>query len=281
MNYMFVILLGLSLTSFGQNETVVERNTPDVKPFVIGETVEMYSETLGEERILNIYLPNEYSPDSSHLYPVIYLLDSSPHEDFIHIAGLVQFASSPAVDLMPQSIVVGIESSDHMRDYTYPPKNEEYLTKSPTAGGSKNFMDFIEKELQPYVEENYKTAKHRTIIGHSMGGVLVTEVLIKRSYLFDDYIVVSPSIWWDDRSLLLEEPTVTDDPHLYVTVGDEAQTMVEGTVEIYSKMKHIVTPGNAYYKKIEGQNHNDVFHSGVYEAFKALHKKPETSTSPE
>jgi predicted alpha/beta superfamily hydrolase len=281
MNYLLIALVGFSFPIFGQDQDDFKKNSPDIKPFSIGETIDLYSEILNENRVLNIYLPTGYSADSSHLYPVIYLLDSSPHSEFIHIAGLVQFASSSTVNMMPSSIVVGIESPDRKHDYTHPPKNEAFLTQIPTAGGSEKFIDFIEKEVQPYVNGNYKTAKHKTIIGHSMGGVLVTEVLIKRSYLFDDYIAVSPSIWWDDQSLLLEEATIVDDPHLYLAVGDEAESMIRGTVAIYSKLKHFITGGNIYYVPVEGQKHLDVFHIAVYNAFRALNKKPESTEDHE
>ena len=62
------------------------------QPFVIGETITMTSEILNEDRILNIYLPQGYA-ESDKSYHVIYLLDGSADEDFVHIAGLVQFGS--------------------------------------------------------------------------------------------------------------------------------------------------------------------------------------------
>ena len=63
------------------------------KPFVLAVTDEIKSAKLGETRVLNIYLPQGYSPDSAATYPVIYLLDGSADEDFVHITGIVQFLS--------------------------------------------------------------------------------------------------------------------------------------------------------------------------------------------
>ncbi|MGO8056281.1 alpha/beta hydrolase-fold protein, partial [Rhizobium leguminosarum] len=57
----------------------------------MGQIDKIQSIELSETRILNIYLPDGYSPDSSTTYPVIYLLDGSANEDFIHIVGIVQF----------------------------------------------------------------------------------------------------------------------------------------------------------------------------------------------
>ena len=61
------------------------------KPFVLGSIEEFESKILGEKRILNIYLPEGYIPNDTTRYPVVYLLDGSADEDFIHTVGLFQF----------------------------------------------------------------------------------------------------------------------------------------------------------------------------------------------
>ncbi|RZJ28106.1 MAG: alpha/beta hydrolase, partial [Flavobacterium sp.] len=59
------------------------------KPFVLGNIEQIDSRELSEKRTINIYLPEGYQSGDSTKYPVIYLLDGSADEDFIHIAGLV------------------------------------------------------------------------------------------------------------------------------------------------------------------------------------------------
>ncbi len=86
--------------------------------FCIGTIETIYSKELNENRTLNIYLPDGYSNDSSKLYPVIYLLDGSKNEDFLHIAGLTQFLTM--IEKMPESIVIGIANVDRKRDFTLP-----------------------------------------------------------------------------------------------------------------------------------------------------------------
>ena len=105
-----MILLMSTLTTIAQK-----------KPFILGEIVEFNSVELSEKRILNIYLPDGYNVDDSIIkFPVIYLLDGSSDEDFIHIAGLVQYCNFPWVDILPKSIVVGIANVDRRRDFTFP-----------------------------------------------------------------------------------------------------------------------------------------------------------------
>ncbi len=62
---------------------------------------------LGENRILNIYLPEGYKQEDTTKYPVIYLFDGSADEDFIHIVGIVQFNNFEWINRVPKSIVVG------------------------------------------------------------------------------------------------------------------------------------------------------------------------------
>ncbi|WP_223274517.1 alpha/beta hydrolase [Salibacter halophilus] len=152
--------------------------------FSIGKTIEIESALLNETRELNIYLPLRYSGDSLKNYPVIYLLDGSKDEDFIHISGIVQFGSFSWINMIPESIVVGISNVDRKRDFTFPSQNEQDIKELPSSGESANFIAFLEKELQPFIGANLRTSGTRTIIGQSLGGLLATEILFKnRSYL--------------------------------------------------------------------------------------------------
>ncbi|MEP0176888.1 MAG: alpha/beta hydrolase-fold protein [Paraglaciecola sp.] len=170
----------------------------EVTALSIGERVVLQSEVLNENRVINVYLPQGYSKALAKDYPVIYLLDGSIEEDFIHIAGLVQFGSFSWVEMLPESIVVGISNVDRRRDFTFPTGNERDKKDFPTTGHSQSFIRFIETELQPYIDAKYRTTSTKTLIGQSLGGLLATEILFKKPDLFDNYIITSPSLWWDD-----------------------------------------------------------------------------------
>lgn len=190
-----LIVIFSSLVSYCQktNKEIVTE-----KPFVLGLIDEIQSVELAEKRILNIYLPEGYNKNDTIKYPVVYLLDGSADEDFIHVVGLYQFYTFPWINRVPKSIVVGIASVDRRRDFTYPTTIEADKKRYPTTGHSENFINFIQKELQPYIEKKYKTISSRTIIGQSLGGLLATEILLKKPELFNQYIIISPSIWWDN-----------------------------------------------------------------------------------
>jgi predicted alpha/beta superfamily hydrolase len=108
--------------------------------------------------------------------------------------------------MIPESIVVGIGNVDRKRDFTYPSQNKLDQKEFPTSGQSEKFINFLEKELQPFVDSTYRITELKTIIGQSLGGLLTTEILFKKPELFDNYIIVSPSLWWDDEKLLDEQP---------------------------------------------------------------------------
>jgi predicted alpha/beta superfamily hydrolase len=261
-----IALSFLTLNSFGQAKEASKQG------FMIGERVEYHSTVLDEDRMLNIYLPNGYSADSDKTYPVIYLLDGSKDEDFIHISGLVQFCSYSWINMLPESIVVGIENVDRKRDFCFPTTIAQDKIDFPTTGGSEAFINFIETELQPYIEGAYKVENTKTIIGQSLGGLLATEILAKKPDLFDKYIIVSPSLWWDDQSLLdMEFASYEDGKSIYITVGEEGKVMKRDAKSLYKKLKKSDNPTYLLeHQFLKEQDHGDALHLGVYNAFEAM-----------
>ena len=248
-------------------------------PFILGEVDSIQSIELQEVRRLNIYLPEDYSPDSAALYPVIYLLDGSADEDFIHIAGLVQFANFPWVNMLPKSIVVGIASVDRKRDFTFPTAIEKDKKDYPTTGGSAKFIAFIEKELQPFVEKHYKTSSSKMLIGQSLGGLLATEILFKKPELFNSYIIVSPSLWWNKESLLVNNPVVLkpefkQPTSIYVAVGNEEKTMVADAKKLITLLKKRTDKKlQVSFQYFPDEDHATILHEAVYRAFKSMKAK--------
>lgn len=239
-------------------------------PFALGVIDQVRSVELGETRTLNVYLPQGYN-DTFAKYPVIYLLDGSADEDFIHIAGLVQFLNMIAK--MPKSIVVGVANVDRKRDFTFPTQNNVDLKAMPTTGKSQKFINFIEKDLQPYVRQKYRTTLQRTIIGQSLGGLLAAEILLKKPELFDHYIIISPSLWWDDESLLKAAPELLRShsyvgKKVYLSVGSEGKQM-EADVLKFDQLLRLagIKP---LFNPMPEENHLTILHNSVYKAFELL-----------
>jgi predicted alpha/beta superfamily hydrolase len=245
-------------------------------PFVLGNIETIKSKVLSENRTLNVYMPEGYSAKDTITYPVIYLLDGSADEDFIHIAGLVQYCNFPWINSLPKSIVVGIANVDRRRDYTFPTTIEKDKKDFPTTGGSAKFIEFLEKEVQPFITKNYKTNNNRTIIGQSLGGLLATEILLKKPELFSTYIIISPSLWWNKESLLaLEKPQLKNATKIYIAVGNEGEVMVNDAKQLQALLK--TNPSKDLTVNLETfhkETHADIMHDAVYHAFKALNRQP-------
>lgn len=282
-----ILLISLILFTtlvFGQiNET---KQTTGDKPFVLGIISEIQSKELGEKRTLNIYLPEGYKANDTINYPVIYLLDGSADEDFIHIVGLVQFNSFEWINQVPKSIIVGIATVDRKRDYTFPTTIEEDKKKYPTAGHSDHFIAFLENELQPFIEKKYKTNTDKTLIGESLGGLLATEILFERPTLFNKYIIVSPSLWWNNGSLLNQDPAFVNDSFtqptdIYIGVGKEglAPTKLPRVMEVDAnllaeKIKNTKCRSlTLSFDYLPQENHATILHQAVFNAFKLMYKK--------
>jgi predicted alpha/beta superfamily hydrolase len=238
---------------------------------VIGESFEIDSDILGEQRQINIYLPLDFDEDRKQTYSVIYLLDGGLDEDFVHLSGIVQFLSFPWIATLPPSILVGIENVDRKRDFTFPTTIPIDKKDFPTSGGSKKFIDFLKLELQPFIQNEYRGSETQTIVGQSLGGLLATEVLFTQPDLFDNYVIVSPSLWWDQQSLLkMKTPSSVQEKALFIAVGKEGDIMEDDAESLYEKVN---MHENVYFQFFEAQNHGDVLHLAVYEAFERIFKE--------
>jgi len=247
-------------------------------PLSIGIRESLDSAVLGETRTLNILLPADYEQETGadkHHYPVIYLLDGSADEDFLHIAGLVSFLTM--YQLMPPSIVVGIGNVDRYRDFTRPPSRSLYKKRIPTSGGSAKFLRFLEQEVQPHIVANYRTGGERTLIGQSLGGLVATQILVERPELFDQYIIVSPSLWWNDEALLDQiGPFLATHPQLdtklVLALGHEPKMMHLAMDRLVETLQH-KAPDSLHWHHLDfpEESHATILHRATYQAFERLY----------
>jgi predicted alpha/beta superfamily hydrolase len=265
--------IALFLVLFCVN-SLIAQNQSESRNLTVGKIETIYSNELKENRTLNIFLPVNF--DSTKVYPVIYVLDGSLNEDVVHIYGLSQFF--PLYYDMPECIVVGIQNVDRKRDFTFHTDLKELKETYPTTGHSEAFISFIEKELKPFIQTNYSTSTTNFIIGQSLGGLLATEILIKKPYLFSHYLIVSPSLWWDDESLLKKieskdfRHSIPDSTYVYVSVGNkEPKMMLTGAKRLF-KVIHPIKNVKSDYKLMTEEDHATILHNSIYQALLKLYK---------
>jgi uncharacterized protein len=208
---------------------VFAQGKEDNQNIVIGKTDSIQSKILGEQRKIWVHVPD----GANQKYPVVYVLDGDGH--FSSVVGMIQQLSTVNGNTMcPKMIVVGIPNTDRTRDLTPthieadPPMMDSASAK--TSGGGENFIAFIEKELMPYIEAKYPTAPYKMMIGHSFGGLTVMQTFTHHTDLFNSYICIDPSMWWDNEKLLKQTQQVLaekkfEGKSLYLGI---ANTMEEG-----------------------------------------------------
>lgn len=202
---------------------------------IIGKIDTIDSKILNEERKIWVYVPEGNSDGlfSKKTYPVVYLLDGDAH--FYSVVGMIQQLSSVNGNtICPKMIVVGIPNTNRTRDLTPTKGNfgDPYVDSTMIAqsGGGDHFLSFIEKELIPQIEAKYPTEPYRMLIGHSFGGLTVMNTFLHQPDLFDSYVSIDPSMWWDNQRLLNEVKRTTFDQKysgksLFLAI---ANTMKEG-----------------------------------------------------
>ncbi len=195
----------------------------------IGTIDSIQSKILGEQRKVWVFVPD----GANQKYPVVYLLDGDAH--FYSVVGMIQQLSSVNGNMLcPKMIVVGIPNTDRTRDLTPTHMDIAPMMKDSaflrTSGGGENFISFIAKELMPFIESKYPITPYKMLIGHSFGGLAVMQTFTHHNSLFNAYISIDPSMWWDKQKLLKETKTFLkntklEGKSLYLGI---ANTMEEG-----------------------------------------------------
>ncbi|MCF2492867.1 MULTISPECIES: alpha/beta hydrolase [Dyadobacter] len=189
----FCVLIGLLCLSS------LTKGQSGQQAIVLGHVDTVYSEVLRENRPILIYSPSyDTAYFSKPAYPVLYVLDGEGY--FASLVTMIQQLSAHNGNtVFPQMIIVGIPNlrGTRNRDLTPSPSSMD-----PKSGGGEAFTAFLEKELIPYVDNHYATARYRTLIGHSLGGLLVINTLLKHPSLFNAYVALDPSMSYDEGNLL-------------------------------------------------------------------------------
>lgn len=180
--------------------TSIACSAQDIAP-PLPQRLVIHSNILNEDRVIWVRMPAA-SQGNKTSYPVLYMTDGGSNVN--EIGSTIDFLAGN--NRMPPLIVVGITNTDRNRDLTPTHADEKHsdgtVETVPTSGGADKFLDFIQTELIPEIEKRYPTQPYRIFTGHSFGGLFAIHAMISRPGLFNAYIAVSPSLWWDDAHTL-------------------------------------------------------------------------------
>ena len=169
-------------------------------PIPVHDNFKIESKILNETRVINVWTPPNYKSSTDSL-PVIYMPDGGiVMEDFPHIANTIsKLVENKSIAPI---ILVGIENIDRRKDLSGASEvkaDEEYC---PLTDGAKDFRAFIVDELMADINSKYRTTDEKGIIGESLAGLFVIETFLLNPDIFDFYIAMDPSLWWNDHYLV-------------------------------------------------------------------------------
>jgi len=170
------------------------------------------SKILGNSRNVTVYLPPGYDEAGSESrYPVLYMHDGQNlfHPERSFIPGQHWRLSEAANESIGSRraepmIIVGIDNAGPDRIHEYTPTHDD---DRDAGGRAESYGRMLAEELKPVIDARYRTRPERgqtAIGGSSLGGLLSLYLVLHRFDLFTRAAVMSPSVWWHDRSILSE-----------------------------------------------------------------------------
>ena len=217
------------------------------------------SSVLGEDRTILVRTPPGYETNKL-AYPVLYMTDGDAH--IAHTSSTIEFLSRNG--RMSEMIVVGITNTDRTRDLTPTKGIGPNAAQFPTAGGSDNFLKFIETEVMPEIEKRYRVQPYRVLAGHSLGGLFAVHAMITRPELFNSYVAVSPSLQWNDGATLkLAEEFLKTRKELNATLFTSLGNEPGAIGEAFVLFKEALTKSNIKGFEWDAQQMTDEDHGSV------------------
>jgi predicted alpha/beta superfamily hydrolase len=245
MNSTSLLAITIFLCGVSNAGTIQAQQTPIPTPEISSErkVVEttLHSAILSEERRVLIHLPRHYALETAQKYPVMYVLDGTSQDQ--HTADKVAILADAG--LIPNAIVVGLPNTrgNRERDQTPPFMRRDVADEKSALGAGDKFLSFIEKELIPYVESNYRTSGYRTLSGNSRGGLLVWYSLLAKPDLFQARFCYSTPVWRFENMMVGKMAAFLHSASglktfLYMSVGDEeTDQMKDGFAKMMDVLK--------------------------------------------
>lgn len=235
--------------------------------FVIGDKISFESKVLNERKTIVVIPPYNYKDRPDEKFPVVFVLD--PGNNLFATFGIVNYYSD-MLKIMPRMIIVGIVSSDREKDYLPTPSKEH-----PTGGGADKFLRFISSELVALIDSTYPANSDRCIIGHSAGGLFAVYALENQPELFNSFICIDPSLWYDEKSLVKEMPGFLEknkniEKSIFISLSNEKEMGIFPFIEVLEKYAPAgLTWDYIHYKN---ETHNSLGFKSICAGFEMIYK---------
>jgi enterochelin esterase-like enzyme len=222
------------------------------------------------------------TPPPPNGFPIIYLLDGNASFATM-VEAVRQIGGS---DGAQRAVIAGISVATGKR-YDSDARKRDYA-----GSGADAFLDVLELQIKPFIEQRTRIDRSRqALFGHSLGGLFVLHALFTRPGSFQNYVAASPSIWWNDRAILVEEQRLKPLPpgvSVLVTVGELEQNvlareldtpagaeraktlaqrrMVDASRELAQRLKALAPDARVEHVEFAGETHGSVVPAAIMRA---------------
>ncbi|WP_187336700.1 alpha/beta hydrolase [Novosphingopyxis iocasae] len=265
---------------------------PDGTPIVIGSVHRISSTVYGDEQIVTVRLPRGYADDPKRRYPVVFSVDGGPDQDFELLSGIAaeaEFSTS-----FEPFILIGVKTKDRYSQLTPdwtridPERLSDVFGDRMVPGGASQFRRYLETDIIPWATGRYRTGR-KALTSVSLGGLFVIDTFLATPELFDDYIALTPSVWWDGGRIVDEAAAKlakqdASNRRIYFTMGDEGVGNRNGLwLETLVAAFETSAPKGlkwAFVDRSSEEEHRTMALTGWLDAFRTLYLTPSRSGNP-
>lgn len=229
-----------------------------------------------KEYQLKVLLPATYSKADTLRYPVLYVLDgdysTTMFQTMLHL-----FSLAPELQDVIIVTIDGVNKSQEQwlasRYYDYTPSSDPQadtgiakFMKTPVvpSGGAAYFLQTLEKQILPWVEQHYKTNADKGLSGHSLGGLFAAYCLLQKPALFRKYSINSPSLWWRQGEMAKQfastaTPNAAIEARVFLSAGKMEGGFMISPIDAFEKVINTNFPAiKMNYKIFEDETHLSV-----------------------
>jgi len=248
----------------------------------------------GQEYIIKVTLPRNY--DSQKKYETLYYLDSWWLSELV----LGAYAILNLSERIDDVVLIGISLNGNLKDWNiqrtmdFTPseynmgfemkagKGENGISVNESnTGGADDFIEFIETKIFKLIELKYPgIGENRTLMGHSYGGLFSFYIIQQKSKLFSNYIIISPSLWWNNSELLkmklfYEFEQSKTSSSVYLCYGNsESKLISKSNTEVDIILSGLEKENLDYKLKVfNDTNHNSILPQGIYKGLLYTYRK--------
>jgi len=219
------------------------------------------------ERYVYIYLPQSYNKDQQKRYPVLYMFDG--HNVFFDEDATYgkSWGMKKYMDRTRKQLIIVAVECNHMgngRLEEYSPVNFDNATLGKIKGRGRIYMNWLIRELKPYIDENYRTLPDRNntaICGSSMGGLMALYAGTVYNHIFQRAACLSPSIWVNTGKILelIAGAHIRRDTAIYMDYGSEEMFNHAANSEALISTSHLLLTKrvNLALRVVPGGTHSE------------------------